>query len=101
MQLTTAVWTIIILALLSANLPFVNQRVFALIPIKNSSAKKSIWIRLLELIVAYFLIGALGYLFESSIGNVFPQGWEFYAVSGCLFIVFSFPGFVYQYLRRS
>jgi len=41
----------------------------------------------------------LGIWFESSIGNVFPQGWEFYAISGCLFTVFSFPGFVYQYLR--
>ena len=56
--------------------------------------------RLLELIICYFFLGGLGYLFEASLGNVFPQGWEFYAISGCLFIVLAFPGFVYQYLRR-
>jgi hypothetical protein len=44
--------------------------------------------------------GGLGIWFESSIGNVFPQEWEFYAVSACLFIVLAFPGFIYQYLRK-
>jgi len=101
MQLNAAVWTIILLALLGANLPFVNQRLFALIPVQSGAARKSFWLRLLELLIAYFLLGGLGFLFESSIGNVFPQGWEFYAISGCLFIVFAFPGFVFQYLRRS
>ena len=100
MPQTTAVWILIVLALIGANLPFINQRLFALIPLKKSAVKKAIWIRLLELICCYFLLGGLGYWFESSIGNVFPQGWEFYAISGCLFIVFAFPGFVYQYLRR-
>jgi len=99
MSQTSAVWILIVLALIGANLPFINQRLFALIPFKKTAGKKSIWIRLLELIVCYFLLGGLGVWFESSIGNVFPQGWEFYAISGCLFIVFAFPGFVYQYLR--
>jgi hypothetical protein len=101
MPQTTAVWILIVLALIGANLPFINQRLFGLIRFKKTAGKKSFWIRLLELIVCYFLLGALGIWFESSIGNVFPQGWEFYAISGCLFIVFAFPGFVYQYLRRS
>jgi hypothetical protein len=101
MQQSLAVWILIILALLGANIPFVNQRLFALIPVKKIIGKKSIWIRLLELICCYFLLGGLGLWFESTIGNVFPQEWEFYAVSGCLFIVFAFPGFIYQYLRRS
>jgi len=100
MQNSTAVWSLIILALVGANLPFINQRLFALIPLKIKSTKKSFWIRLAELISCYFLIGGLGYVFESAIGNVFPQGWEFYAISACLFIVLAFPGFVYQYLRR-
>jgi len=101
MQQSVAVWSVILLALLGANLPFLNQRLFALIPInRTADNKKSFWLRLLELIVCYFLLGALGYLFESTIGNVFPQGWEFYAISGCLFIVLAFPGFVFQYLRR-
>ncbi|MET3106569.1 hypothetical protein AAKU58_001388 [Oxalobacteraceae bacterium GrIS 1.18] len=96
----TAVWSLIILALAGANMPFINQRLFALIPIKKSTNKKSIWIRLLELACCYFVLGGLGMWFEASIGNSFPQGWEFYAISACLFIVFAFPGFVYQYLKR-
>jgi len=99
MQLSLAVWILVFLALFGANLPFLNQRLFALISITKST-KKAFWIRLLELIVYYFLLGGLGYLLESQIGNVFPQEWEFYAVTACLFIVFAFPGFVYQYLRR-
>jgi len=101
MQQSLAVWILIILALLGANMPFINQRLFALIPNKEVGGKKSIWLRLLELVFFYFLLGGLGLWFESTIGNVFPQEWEFYAVSGCLFIVFAFPGFIYQYLRRS
>jgi hypothetical protein len=31
---------------------------------------------------------------------VFPQSWEFYAVSACLFIVLAFPGFVLRYLYK-
>lgn len=104
MQQSFAVWTLLFLALAGANLPFINQRIFALVPINKISdkaGKKSIWLRLLELIVIYFLLGGLGIWFESSIGNVVRQEWEFYAISACLFIVLAFPGFIYQYLGRS
>ncbi|VVD92595.1 transmembrane lipoprotein [Pandoraea terrigena] len=89
---------VILLALLGANLPFVNQRLFGVIALKR--AVKPLWLRLAEMVVAYFVAGALGYLVESSIGNVFSQGWEFYAVTASLFVVFAFPGFVYRYLWR-
>jgi hypothetical protein len=100
MQLLSAVWSLIVLALISANLPFLNQRLFALIPLKTTQSKKSFWLRLVELAVYYFLLGGIAYLLEANIGNVFPQTWEFFAITVCLFIVFAFPGFVYQYLRR-
>jgi hypothetical protein len=89
---------VILLAVLGANLPFVNQRLFGIVAIKR--AVKPLWLRLIELVVAYFVVGALGYLIESGIGNVFSQGWEFYAVTASLFAVFAFPGFVYRYLWR-
>ncbi|VVD96299.1 transmembrane lipoprotein [Pandoraea communis] len=89
---------VILLAALGANLPFVNQRLFGLIALKW--AIKPLWLRLIELVAAYFVVGALGYLIESGIGNVFSQGWEFYAVTASLFVVFAFPGFVYRYLWR-
>ena len=100
MPLTAAIWTLILLAMLSANLPFLNQRLFALVPLRGLD-RKSFWLRLLEMTILYFLLGGLGYFLEAGLGNVFPQGWEFYAISACLFIVFAFPGFVFQYLRRS
>jgi len=95
---------VIVLALVCANLPFLNQRFFALIPLKKSSDsgyRKSLWLRVAELLISYFLLGALAFFMESLIGNSSPQDWQFYAVSACLFIVFSFPGFVYCYLYRS
>ncbi|VVD99663.1 transmembrane lipoprotein [Pandoraea iniqua] len=98
MGMTAGGTLVILLALLGANLPFVNQRLFGFIPRKQPV--KSLWLRLLEMVVAYFVVGALGYLIEKSIGNVFAQGWEFYAVTASLFVVFAFPGFVYRYLWR-
>lgn len=100
MQLSVAVWCLIVCALLGANLPFLNQRLFALIPLGSSIKKKPFWLRLLELTVYYFLLGGLAYMLESGMGNVFPQNWEFFAITACLFTVFTFPGFVFHYLRR-
>jgi hypothetical protein len=39
-------------------------------------------------------------LLERRIGQVQPQGWQFYAAFACLFITFAFPGFVWRHLRR-
>ena len=89
---------VILLALLGANLPFVNQRLFGLVALRRGV--KPLWWRLIEMVVAYFVVGAMGYLIEAGIGTVFAQGWEFYAVTASLFVVFAFPGFVYRYLWR-
>ena len=56
--------------------------------------------RLLELIVLYFVDGLLAHGLESRIGTAFPQTWEFYAITACLFLVLAFPGFVLRYLRK-
>ena len=98
MDVSLSSWFVILLAAVAANLPFVNERIFAAIPIGRPS--KPLWMRLLELIVLYFLVRAFAYLLESRIGNVFPQRWEFYAITACLFLVSAFPGFVFRYLRK-
>lgn len=88
---------LILLALLAANLPWFSERLFYLIPLNN----KHVGWRLLELIVLYFLVGGLALLAErNAAGQVATQHWEFYAITGCLFLVFAFPGFVYRYLWR-
>lgn len=88
----------IIVALLAASLPFFTERVFGVLRLNS---KKTVWLRLLELIVLYFVVGSLGFLLESNAGNRFDQRWEFFAITACLFIVFAFPGFVYRYLRKN
>ena len=116
MDLSLATWLVIAVAIALANLPFLNEKVFGLVPlpaVQNSgrgdapegartkhSHQKPFLVRLLELFVLYFIVGALAHLLESQIGNAFPQTWEFYAITGCMFVVLAFPGFVYRYLRK-
>ncbi|MES2830843.1 MAG: DUF2818 family protein [Pseudomonadota bacterium] len=98
MDASLSSWLVILLAVVSANLPFVNEKLFALIPL--ATGIKSFWWRLLELITLYFLIGFFARFLEGQIGTVFRQGWEFYAVTGCLFVVLAFPGFAFRYLKK-
>lgn len=64
----------------------------------RAQRSKSFVSRLCETLVLYLLIGVLGLAFESQLGNPFAQGWEFYAITLCLYLVLAFPGFVYRYL---
>ncbi|SEA53109.1 MAG: DUF2818 family protein [Paraburkholderia sp.] len=98
--MSAAGWFIVLLALVGANLPFLNQRLFAVVPMKLKAAKKSAWLRIAEMIVLYFVIGALGFMLEARAGNRFDQGWQFYAITFSLFVVFAFPGFTWQYLVK-
>ena len=67
---------------------------------RHITIQKSFFVRLLETTVLYGFIGLLGIGFESSLGNVFPQGWEFYAITYSLFIILAYPGFVLRYLLK-
>ncbi|WER44872.1 DUF2818 family protein [Cupriavidus sp. WKF15] len=98
MSSPTGGWFVILLALVCANLPFVNQRLFAVIPLRWS--RKPLWLRLLELICWYVAAGLAGFAVEASLGNAFPQGWQFYAITACMMLVFAFPGFTWQYLVK-
>lgn len=94
---TAAVWLVLLVAILAANLPFLNERIFALGP--KRSPKPLGW-RVLELIVLWGLTLALGFALESRLGQIQPQTWEFYAAFGFFFLTLAFPGFVWRYLRR-
>ena len=98
MDVSLASWFVILLAVVAANLPFLNERLFAVLPLKSSV--KPLWMRLGELVTYYFLVRGAGYALESRMGNAFPQGWEFYAITACLFLVLAYPGFVFRYLRK-
>jgi hypothetical protein len=102
-DVSLAAWLVIAVAIAFANLPFLNESVFGFIPMtpaRNRAHVKYFAVRLLELFVLYFVVGALAHLLESRIGTAFPQTWEFYAISGCLFVVLAFPGFVVKYLVK-
>jgi predicted permease len=91
------VWTVILFALLAANLPFINERLFIIGP---KRAPKALGWRLLELLLMATITFGLGVLLEDRIGRRQAQNWEFFAAAGCLFITFAFPGFVWRYLRK-
>lgn len=86
------------LAFLAANLPFANERLMIVGP---RLAPKSLGWRALELVVLGALTLLAGMALEARIGQRQPQGWEFYAAFGFLFLTLAFPGFVWRYLRRS
>lgn len=94
---SASVWLVIVLALLAANLPFVSQRLLAFVPL---SGGKNLAIRLAELVLLYFVVGGIGLLLEKRLGQIAPQGWEFYAITATLFITLAFPGFVWRYLLK-
>jgi hypothetical protein len=96
--MSAAGWFIVLLALVGANVPFFNQRLFAVVPLGR--AKKSAWLRIFEVIVLYFVIGMIGFALEARAGNRFDQGWQFYAITFSMFVVFAFPGFTFQYLVK-
>lgn len=94
---SAAVWLVLLVAIVAANLPFINERLFIVGPRRSP---KAIGWRLLELVVAWGLTLALGFALEARAGQIQAQGWEFYAALGFAFLTFAFPGFVWRYLRR-
>lgn len=90
---------ILLLALVAANLPWFSNKLFYLIRLK-ADAKNLAWC-LLELLILYLIMGAVAaYAEHATYGQVSAQGWEFYAVTLSLFLVFAFPGFIYKKLWK-
>jgi len=98
--LQNSIVILIVLAIISANLPWFSLRFFLLFEPPGGKGKR-LWMCLLEWLVllVLFLLGALG-LEQKLLGELYPQDWEFYAVIFCLFVVFALPGFIYRYDLR-
>jgi hypothetical protein len=92
-----AVILVLLAALIAANLPFLNDRLFLVGP--RRTPKSTGW-RLLELLVWCAVVALLGRGLESHLGRVSPLRWEFVAVWLCVFLTLAFPGFVWRYLRK-
>jgi hypothetical protein len=98
MEQSASVWTVLVVALVAANLPYLSSRVLLVGP--RREPKVAGW-RLLELFLLALLTLAIGVGLEARLGQRYPQGWEFYAAALALFITLGVPGFVWRYLRRS
>ena len=97
--MTAAQVLVIVLAMVAANLPFFTSRI--LYVATPRSGEKAFGWRLLEALAGYVVVGAIAMVLESrAYGSAYPQDWQFYAVTFCLFIVFAFPGFMARYLWR-
>jgi len=92
-----AVVTVLLAALIAANLPFVNERLFVVGPARQP---KSVAWRVLELLVYGTLIALLGRGLEVHLGRASVVRWEFVTVWLCVFLTLAFPGFVWRYLRK-
>lgn len=97
MSFTAAAWLVILVAVVAANLPFVNERLFVVGPRRQP---KSLGWRLVELVVLYGVTLAVGFALEARLGQIQGQGWEFYVAMASLFLTLAFPGFVWRYLKR-
>ncbi len=95
-MLSFSVVLLVLVALIAANLPWLSDRVF--IFMSTPPLGKRVWIRWAEWLSYYFLVGfmAVGLEFKAT-GERHAQGWEFYVVTLCLFLVFALPGFVFRY----
>lgn len=90
--------TLLLFTLMLANLPFLNERLLACIPLK-SPIKHFGW-RCVEMIILYLSVGGVALLLEIQQGPVHRQHWQFYVATCCLFLVFAFPGMVIRYFWR-
>lgn len=97
MTQTASIWLVLLLALGAANLPFLSQRLLGVVTLAGG---KNLAVRLGELVLLYLLVGGIGLLLEKRMGQIAPQGWEFYAITGAMFLTFAFPGFVWRYLYK-
>ena len=94
MATTIAIWLLLIIIFCAANFPWLNERFLLFM----QPAQKKTWMRLLEWLLMYFIVGMLALGIEKkSTGQIYPQDWEFFAVGFFLFAVFAFPGFIYHH----
>ncbi len=89
---------VLLLAVCAANAPFLTRRRLFVLP--SAGRDKGPGWRLFEIVLLYFIVGAVALVLEARGGQVYPQKWEFYAVTFFLFLVLGYPGFVWRYLWR-
>lgn len=86
-----------VVVLMLANAPFFSERVL----IFFKASEKTVFFRILELAFYYSASVLLLSTEEARVGGVvYKQSWEFFVVTACVFLVASYPGFVYRYFWK-
>lgn len=112
MTAQSAVLALLLAAVLFANLPWINERLLGVIPLRAGA--KPFWMRLLEWGAGLGVVALLAWRLELGCqisvtaflgfaecpGEVHPKTWEFYTVGVVLYAVFALPGFIYFAERR-
>jgi len=89
---------IVLSALIFANLPWVTNHFL----IFFKKQKKNNFLILIEITIFYLVFGIfLLFIENQTVGNTHNQDWEFYAITFCLFIIMSFPGFIYKVIWKN
>lgn len=91
--MTAPMYVLLLAALLCANLPFISNKWFGVVALP----KKRFAHHLPELAAGFALVAVLAYVLESQSGSVHTQGWAFYVVVVCLYLILGFPAFVLRY----
>lgn len=93
-------WILLLAMFFLANLPWLSPKLFGFWQTKQPI--KSTLLSFVELLLLYFVVLFLARLAELNLmGQIAPQGWEFYSVTFALFVVFSSPGFIVKHFWRS
>jgi hypothetical protein len=93
------VWGFVVVAFISANLPWLTERIGLMVP--PASGVKGPWTRIFEWAGLYLLVGLIGKGLEfQATGGIHTQGWEFYVITLSLFAVFALPGYIWRYDLR-
>ncbi len=99
MEQGTAITVLVLAAVIAANLPWLSERAALVGPVPATG--KVEWVRLLEWLLLYGIVGLLALGLERRVqGTIHDQGWPFYVVTLCLFAVFAVPGFIYHHDLR-
>lgn len=95
--MNASMYSLLILAFLLANWPFLTQRFLGIWRLN----RKHFGHHLLEWLLGLLITGLVAYILESRSGSVHSQGWAFYTTVLCLYLVFAFPAFVWRYFWRA
>lgn len=89
-----SVSVLLVLVFVAANLPFLGHRLFFVVRLARP---KTVTISLFELIVWQSIVWLVGVFFESALGQIAAQGWQFFVAFGFLCLTCAFPGFVWRF----